>query len=282
MAPKPFLKWAGGKRYLLPEIMSRLPEDFDHYVEPFVGGGSVVFGLHESLKARGRYRRMISDTNATLIDAYRVVADYLDLLLPHLQAHRERHADTSYYYEVRDQYNEDAQQIIHPKTWNMKVLQVGRFIYLNKTGFNGLFRTNRRGEFNVPRGSYKDFVYNGCELEATSAYLQDTVIIQADYKGLEALPGAFIYCDPPYDGVTYAMYGKDVFGQYDQHRLQHKMLDWHEQGAKVMLSNADTEFIRWLYGSEPFIIHEVENLRSISRDGASRGAVTELLITNYT
>ena len=262
----PFIKWAGGKRTLIPKIAPLLPDDLGTYWEPFLGGGAVFFALDSRIR-----RAMLSDVNMELALAYQVVKTRPDELIDLLQAHALRHAEREYYYKVRKAgMSPDAAEV------------AARFVYLNKTCYNGLYRVNSKGVFNVPRGDYANPTICDAEgLKAASEVLQKATVQFGDFEAKVA-PGAgdFVYCDPPYDG-TFAGYAKDGFDAAEQKRLRDAALRWHELGAKVVISNADTPLIRNLYDGAPWTLHQVTAPRPINCNGADRGAAAELLIASY-
>ena len=262
---RPFLKWAGGKRAVVPEIAKRLPVTIETYWEPFLGGGAVFFSLDSRIRTA-----QLADVNAGLALTYQLVRNKPDEVIGLLKAHETQHGDKDYYYRVRKATDsKDAVQV------------AARFIYLNKTCYNGLYRVNKSGAFNVPRGTYKSPAIcdvNG--LRDASNVLQKATIGFGDFG--KVAPGArdFVYCDPPYDG-TFAGYDSHGFGESDQRRLRDAALKWHKLGAAVMVSNADTEMIRGLYAGSPFTLHELSAPRNINCDGGKRGPAAELLITTY-
>ncbi len=260
---RPFLKWAGGKRALVPDIVKRLPATIATYWEPFLGGGAVFFALDSRIQTA-----RLSDVNGGLALTYQMVRNKPDELIELLRSHESQHEDKDYYYRVRKAT--DARDA---------VAAAARFIYLNKTCYNGLYRVNKSGTFNVPRGQYKNPTICDAEgLRKASAVLQKAEIRFGDFDMVD--PGArdFIYCDPPYDG-TFTSYASQGFGKSEQQRLRDAVLRWHELGAAVMVSNADTELIRSLYSSSSFTLHEVSAPRHINSNGGKRGPVAELLIT---
>ena len=262
---RPFLKWAGGKRAVVPEIAKRLPETIETYWEPFLGGGAVFFSLDSRIRSA-----KLSDVNAELALTYRVVRNKPEEVIELLKTHESRHEDKDYYYRIRKlKDSKDAVEV------------AARFIYLNKTCYNGLYRVNKSGAFNVPRGTYKNPAI--CDVDGlrdASGVLQKAAISFGDFD--KVAPGArdFIYCDPPYDG-TFTSYDAGGFGELEQRRLRDAALKWHKLGAAVMASNADTEMIRGLYAGSPFTLHEVSARRNINCDGDKRGVAAELLITTY-
>ncbi|VFM99390.1 MAG: DNA adenine methylase (dam) [Candidatus Kentron sp. G] len=265
----PFVKWAGGKRHLVPEIIARLPKSFGTYYEPFVGGGAVFFAL-----AGRAGKAALSDTNAELMLAYEVIRDTPEALMEQLDAHKKAHRREEYYYQVRERRNAALDS-----GFSDKVASAVRFIYLNKTGYNGLYRVNSRGGFNVPKGRYENpAIYNRENILAISEVLKNTTLETLDFADIDPRPEDFIYCDPPYDDA-FNSYADDGFGEADQKRLKDCMDRWREKGCHVMLSNSDTPLIRALY--KGYRIEEVEAPRYINSKAAKRGMTTELLVMSY-
>ena len=263
---RPFVKWAGGKRSLIPEIAKLLPENFGIYWEPFVGGGAVFFALDSRINTA-----RLSDINAELALAYQVIRNKPEELIEQLAAHAEKHPSGSdYYYAVRKMtHSPDAVEV------------AARFIYLNKTCYNGLYRVNKNGHFNVPIGRYKSpLICDADGIRKANEVLQKASIKLQDFHRVEPGERDFIYCDPPYD-ATFDQYSSSGFGESEQRRLKDSLLKWHKVGALVMLSNADTPLIRSLYAGEPFRIHEVTAYRQINCKGDERGPTGELIITTY-
>ena len=237
---QPFVKWAGGKRSLVSEIMSRLPHSFENYHEPFVGGGAVFFALAHKIK-----NAFLSDANADLIRTYRAIQEQPERLIETLQHHKENHETEGYYYEVRAQ--SDLEDIVDV---------AARFIYLNKTCYNGLYRVNKSGQFNVPQGRYKNpAICDADNIRVASRVLQKAAIHHVDFGDIEPEAGDLVYCDPPYDD-TFNGYSANGFGNTEQGRLRDCMDRWHRNGCYVMLSNSDTPLIRDLY--QDYTIHEVQ------------------------
>lgn len=263
----PFLKWAGGKRKLLGAILSAAPPTFQRYVEPFLGGGAVALAL-------GHPTMLLNDANAELMEVFRVVRDELDALLPLLDAHRVRHTE-AYYYEVRAQ---DPAGL-------SPVARAARFIYLNKTCFNGLYRVNRFGQFNVPFGRYTNpILYDQDSITTASQVLQAAELSAEDYATFlarVARPGDFIYLDPPYVPISvysdFKRYTKDQFREADQVRLAQVYDDLVTLGAYPVLSNSYSDMALELYA--PHHIEIVYVGRSINHDGAGRAPVKEILVS---
>jgi len=260
---RPFVKWAGGKRALVEDIGRLSPNFGGTYWEPFLGGGAVFLAMCNSLESA-----MLSDINAELILAYRMVRDRTSEVIDRLLEHAFFHSDQDYYYKIRDQ-----QDLSDP------IEVAARFIYLNKTCYNGLYRVNKKGDFNVPRGNYsKPNICDKDNLVSVSQVLQTANLEVSYFWNIKPQKGDFIYCDPPYDG-TFTSYSSNGFGDDDQKRLRDSALEWSEMGAYVMVSNADTPFIREIY--KDFNFNTVRAPRNISSNGNGRSAVIELIITSY-
>jgi DNA adenine methylase len=253
---KPFLKWAGGKRQLIPELMRHVPKNYNKYIEPFLGGAALFFHLMPK-------RAVLADLNEELINCYVVVRDDVKALLEELQAYRN---ESAFYYEVRSWQPENLEP----------VKRAARTIYLNKTGWNGLYRVNKSGQFNVPFGQRKS--PNICDSEtliSASSALQGAEIIHADYKETlrkYAQPGDFIFLDPPYHPVggysDFKRYTKEFFYEDNHIELRDEFQRLVSIGSYVLLTNSNTTFIRGLYGE--FKYKAVNTRRMISSDPATR------------
>lgn len=268
-AATPFVKWPGGKRALIPSITRHFPDHVPHYWEPFVGGGAVFFAFAERIE-----RATLSDTNEHLMTTYTVVRDRVDELIARLGEHERSHrrragkqyADgNTYYYRVRESEPTEA------------VAVAARLIYLNRTCYNGLYRVNKTGRFNVPEGSYKNpDICNPVRLRKSSAALARARIVPGTFeRTVQPGAGHFVYCDPPYDG-TFNSYHAAGFPGAAQSRLRCAAERWRASGATVLLSNADTPAMRCLYAG--FAIEQVAAPRSINSDRNGRGHAPELLI----
>lgn len=274
---KPFLKWAGGKRQLLPEIEKYLPTDFNDYYEPFVGGGAVFLAIQNK-------KTTINDFNASLINTYKVVRDDVEALIQLLKIHEE-HNSSDYYYELRSW---DRSDLINEKS---NVELAARFIYLNKTGFNGLYRVNKKNQINVPYGKYKHpAIVNAEVLRAVSQYLEssNTEIMNGDFAAAVATAkkGDFVYFDPPYapvvdDKSSFVSYTLNGFNDDDQRRLYATFKALDERGVYVMLSNSSVEFIHDLYADYQETTQIVHANRAINSNAKGRGKVDEVLVMNY-
>ena len=260
----PFVKWAGGKRSIIDKISEYLPPNIQTYHEPFVGGGAVFFALENMIKSA-----TLADLNEELVLAYHVIADDTDSLIEALLKHEQNHQqEKNYYMKVRKQEPKDALGI------------AARFLYLNKTCYNGLYRVNKSGKFNVPKGKYKNpKICDAENLKKVADVLKKAVIHVGQFDlTISPKAGDFVYCDPPYDG-TFAGYQAEGFGDTDQERLKICVDEWENQGASVMISNSETPFIKKLYRN--YYIHPITAYRHISSNGNTRGEKPEVLITNY-
>lgn len=268
----PIVKWVGGKTRLLSELRARAPKKFGTYFEPFLGGGALFFALAPE-------KAILGDMNEALINTYRTVASCVEPVIKRLEVHRREHGKAGYYYEIRDWWNDHRHAVDD-------IAAAAAFIYLNKTCFNGLWRVNREGEFNVPRGDYKDpKVFDPEALRTAAAVLSRAQLMHGPYARTvdEARPGDFVYFDPPYDPVSktsnFTSYTKDAFGKKEQEQLRDTARGLRDRGVNVMLSNNDTEYVRALYSD--FCIDNVKCGRSINSKGDKRGAVDEVIITTY-
>ena len=276
--PKPFVKWVGGKRQLLKQfLLLNLypPENFDpssgRYFEPFVGGGAVFFDLLPQ-------RAFLSDLNSELVATYNVIKNDVDGLIIDLKKHA---LDKKYFLNIRSQNPSELS--------NLKI--ASRFIYLNRTCFNGMYRVNSKGGFNVPFGKYTNpMICDEVNLRKVSKALQNVEILNQDYKEVlkKAKKGDFIYFDPPYYPVnktsSFTSYTKEAFLEKEQIELRDTFVKLNELGCFVMLSNSDTEFINKIYSEikdKKIKINKVQAGRAINSDASKRGKITEVVITNY-
>lgn len=277
---RPFLKWAGGKAKLAPKILERAPASFGRYVEPFVGAGAVFFA---ALEARPGTRAVLNDANQELIETFTVLRDSKDDLVAALKVLSARYcgseplARRDLYYEWR------AEEPADP------VGRAARFIFLNKTCYNGLFRVNMRGGFNVPHGRYKNpRILDEALLDACSEALQHTGLRAEDFAATcaAAVPGDFVYLDPPYHPLTatanFTGYTRADFGRPDQLRLRDAFEDLTRRGIAAMLSNSAHDYVRDLYGGLGYGFEEVTMSRAINSKATARQPIPELLIDNFT
>jgi len=266
--PVPFVKWAGGKRSIVGELRARLPEQFNDYWEPFVGGGALFFALHKQLR-----RAHLSDSNAELMTAYSVVQRRREELIERLREHAGRHCK-DYYYTVRAQ-QESADE----------VAVAARLIYLNRTCYNGLYRVNSRGEFNVPFGKYKNpAIADKANVMACSRALEGVELRACEFSEIKPRRGDFVYCDPPYhplNSSSFTTYTRGNFTEEDQVRLAGFAARTRNRRVCVMLSNSNTAFIRELYSERGFKLDVVLAPRLVNSRAAGRGAVEELIIRGY-
>ncbi|HWU89617.1 MAG TPA: DNA adenine methylase [Kofleriaceae bacterium] len=264
----PIVKWVGGKTKLLPELMARMPEQYGRYFEPFAGGAALFFRVAPR-------RAVLADSNADLIGLYNAVAGNVEAVIRKLELHRASH-DQHHYYETRTRWND------HGVAWSAAD-RAATFIYLNKTCFNGLWRVNRAGDFNVPIGRYTDPPICVPEaLRAAGGMLARAKLLCGDYR--RAIQGAergdFLYFDPPYDPVTptasFTSYTAGAFGPDDQRALAETARALVARGCRVMLSNSDTPFVRSLY--KGFRIDRVKCARAINSNASRRGEVDEVIV----
>jgi len=266
-----FIKWAGGKRQLISQLKKYFPGKIERYFEPFVGGGSVAFYIIKNYKPKIVY---LSDSNEELINTYNVVKSNVNSLIKRLEYYKKSHSK-SFYYAVRSQ---------DPRVLST-IERATRFMYLNKTCYNGLYRVNSKNEFNVPMGSYKTpKIYDEEELKFISNLLKNSKIETKDFYQIKdkAKKGDFVYFDPPYYPLkkeSFTTYTKENFLEKDQIRLAKLFSILDKKGAKVMESNSDTKFIRNLY--KEYNIHVVRASRMINSNSKGRGKINEVVITNY-
>lgn len=273
-APSPFLKWAGGKGHLLRqfEVEGFYPKSFSGYLEPFLGSGAVFFHVRAVFHPK---RVILSDHNAELINCYQVVQGRLDELIKLLRFHRDRHSERHYGSLRRQRPGE-----LSP------VKRAARLIYLNKTCYNGLYRVNSEGQFNVPMGSYaRPKIFDGENLQCASEALKGVELKVCDFRECAkfARAGDFIYLDPPYHPISatssFTAYTERTFGEKDQEALAEVFSRLDKKGGLVMLSNSDCRFIRDLYRG--FRINQVMARRAINSVGSKRGEVPEVVVRNY-
>lgn len=268
----PVLKWVGGKRQLLKAFDPLFPSEIEYYCEPFVGGGAVFMHLRPK-------RAMISDINGEIINLYQVIRDDVDGLIVKVSTFTN---DKDCYYRVREWDKDPAYQSMSA------VDRAARILYLNRTCFNGVYRVNKSGYFNVPFGRYKNpLILDEENLRALNQYFNEADItfkVADCVEVLDAVPdNAFVYLDPPYDPVSvtasFTSYAKDGFSKEDQRRLRECCDRLNARGVKFMLSNSATDFIKDEYKN--YRIDVVKATRSINRDGDGRGVVDEVVVRNY-
>lgn len=306
ITPRPFLKWAGGKTRLIQKYIPYFPKHFNTYYEPFLGGGAVFFHLLPT-------QSVLTDINPELINVYRCVRDLVEQVISLLAKHQENHSK-AYYYQVRsNSLNQDecsGTEDSVPKTLgeccgvghnpalggisnlssrfrSNDVEKAARLIYLNKTCFNGLYRENAKGEFNVPIGRYNNpRICNPDLLRLVSSVLQPTQIEVRSFElvlNYAQTSQDFVYFDPPYYPLNstsnFTAYSRYSFGKDEQVKLRDTFVMLAKRGVKVMLSNSDCSFTRELYSA--FKVHEVLASRAINSDAKRRGKIAEVLVTSY-
>lgn len=264
----PFIKWVGGKRGIMSELLSRIPKTFNDYYEVFLGGGALYYELFPIIT-----NAYLSDYNDDLITTYNVVKDNPENLIKLLNEHKDNHSD-EYYYKIRSNHNQSNPFDI-----------AARFIYLNKTCFNGLYRVNKGGEFNVPVGKYNNpNISDKSNLSICSVALGKAQIESKDFTSISPGSNDFVYFDPPYDPInktSFTSYSKIGFGDIDQIRLRDFIISLNNKGVKIMLSNSNTEFINELYSDDIFNIGVIKAPRSVSCNVSGRKSVGEVIIRNY-
>lgn len=291
---KPFLKWAGGKGQLLKELENYYPFDttITKYAEPFVGGGAVLFDILSKYDIEEVY---ISDINEELINTYKMVRDNIDVLIALLSSYQEAYlslnteARKEYYLAKRQRFN----QLKINGNANENIEKAVLMIFLNKTCFNGLYRVNRKGKFNVPMGAYKNpTICDENNLRAVSEKLQNVIIICGDYRESAEFidENTFVYFDPPYrpitDTASFTAYTEDLFNDEKQIELARFVDDMDKKGAKIVVSNSDPKntnsddnFFDEIYNAHN--IKRVEATRMINSNAEARGKIKELLISNF-
>ena len=272
---RPIVKWAGGKSRLLGELLSRVPTKVRTYAEPFAGGAALFFALasERSRGLRSFERAVLCDRNEELVALYTAVRDDVDAVVAALGDYRH---DRELFYDVRAKDTRGMSDVD----------RAARFIFLNRTCFNGLWRVNSGGRFNVPFGKYKNpRILDEENLRSASRALRGVEVVSKDFADVtgELGRGDFVYLDPPYVPVSrtasFTAYAKDGFNPDDQARLARELRALKRRGVKGMLSNADTHGTRELY--DGLALHVVRAPRSISCDGATRGDAGELVVTTW-
>ena len=272
---KPFVKWAGGKRQIIDKLKKFIPNEFNTYYEPFVGGGALLFELAPK-------NAVINDSNSELMNVYNVLCneEKFKKMCKVLNSYETNHNE-EFFYDIR---NKDRNKNTFNKLSDYT--RAARTIYLNKACFNGLYRVNSKNEFNVPFGKKEKVnTYEGNNLITISMYLtlNDIKIMNTDFEEAvsTAKKGDFVYFDPPYDSDTniFNSYTEDGFGKNEQARLARVFKELDEKGVYVMLSNYNTTLINELY--KDYNINIIEAKRNISANSSKRGKVEEVIITNY-
>lgn len=283
----PIVKWAGGKTRILPHLIKRLPATFRGYHEPFAGGAALFFHLAAGRAEGGAaLRATLGDMNHDLIEMYREVAHFPEQLILELRRHHARHSQ-AHFYAVRERWNAAA-------VWPA-IQRAAAFIYLNKACFNGLWRVNRSGHFNVPMGRYASpTICEADKIRAASPLLRHVFLKTGDYRATNKIARGqgyswgeavgrddLVYFDPPYDtgGASFTGYTANGFNMTDQAELAVHAQELFRAGAKVMISNADTKLVREMYKRIGFRIHALSAARSIAASG-SRESARELIVTS--
>ena len=291
-AVKPFLKWAGGKRQLLPHLRAYYPESFGAYIEPFLGSAAVFFDLHNRGRLEG-HEVLLADSSIDLIACYRAVREHVEEVIVELEALEAGHREGGerHYYQVRDGLFNPLRKQPDPPL----VLLAAMLIYLNRTGYNGLYRVNASGDFNVPMGRYeRPRICDAANLRAASAALcgRQVRIERAPFLASlsRASEGDFVYLDPPYAPLTrtasFTSYTALGFGRDAQRDLRAAVVDLARRGARVVLSNSAADEVTQLYAEDHGVrsaglrAHLVPARRAINSRGARRGPVYEYVITN--
>ena len=275
--PKPFVKWAGGKRQLIPILNDNLPKTFGTYYEPFLGGGALLFHI---LTERSAQKCSISDLNSDLVLTYTTIRNRIDELISSLKSHGKNYQKDSkkYYYSVRES---------NPRS---EIEKTSRLLFLNKTCFNGLYRVNSKGKFNVPLGSYANpNIVNEENLRSVSAILQSSkVTIKCrDFESVlrDAKKGDLVYFDPPYQPVSetanFTSYTNKSFTYEDLQRLAELCMKLDSKGCQVLLSNSDSKEVAGMFPKNTWSIDRIRANRSINSNSKKRTGHFELLIKNY-
>lgn len=270
----PFIKWAGGKRQLLNEIKERMPPKYNRYYEPFIGGGAVLLDLLPE-------KALINDINKALINAYRQIKNNPDLFIEKLKELDSNMWEDGklYYYELREKYNDK----IMKEEYDLELAAI--FVFLNKHCFNGLYRVNGRGLFNVPYNNRRGGSYEEKNIHNLSNYLKSVKIIEGDFENacMTARKNDFLFIDSPYAPISptsFAAYTKEGFDVQSHKRLAKLFDELTVRGCKCMLTNHNTELINELYSGKGYSIDVVDVKRFINRD-ASKRVGTEVIIYNY-
>lgn len=270
----PFVKWAGGKRQLLPQIKERMPEKYNNYIEPFVGGGAVVFGLLPE-------NALINDINEALINAYRQICNEPDMFLKVInKLDQEMWEDgKKYYYSLREHYNDKLMKAEYD------VELAALFVFINKHCFNGLYRVNGKGLFNVPYNNSRRSSVDESLIMEVSEYLQGITIMNGDFQEISASAkkGDFIFLDSPYaplNPTSFESYTKEGFDIESHRRLSKFYDELTAKGCYCMLTNHNTELINELYGNKGYKIDVVSVKRMINSDASNRVG-EEVIICNY-
>lgn len=271
LSTAPFVKWAGGKRQMLEQLSVRMPREYKDYYEPFVGGGALVFHLQPQ-------KAFLNDINRELVHTYQEIRDHLEAFLVLLSSMDQVTCTKEFYYEMRERYNDKL------KRQDYDTEMAALFVYLNKHCFNGLYRVNGKGQFNVPWNKKEQV--RSMELENIrniSCYLKDVTLTCQDFEAAasQAGKGDFLYFDSPYaplNPASFDSYTKEGFAEEEHRRLAKLFRELTERGCHCMLTNHNTELIRELY--QDFLVEEVDVRRAINSDPKKRTG-KEVIIRNY-
>lgn len=284
MKVKPFIKWAGGKSQILEKIEKELPKTINRYFEPFLGGGAVLLFILQKYKPK---EVIVSDINQDLVNTYNVIKNNVKELIEYLERYKNKHSE-KFYYSIRGLESPITKKLkinVLSDSNFSEIENSARFIYLNKTCFNGLYRVNKENKFNVPLGRYKNpEVYNKNNLLEISKLLKNVKIKCLSYEKIKDLvkKDDFIYIDPPYDQInsnSFTTYTDLDFTRKDQEKLKDFFNVLNKKKCKVLLSNSSTDFIKDLY--KEYTIKEIDARRMINSDASKRGNIKEVLIKNY-
>ena len=270
----PFVKWAGGKRQLLGRISERMPQDFNNYYEPFVGGGAVLFGLQPD-------NAVINDINPSLINAYRIIANYPEEFIKNVQKLDSKIGDDGkeYYYSLREHYNDKLMK----EEFDIELAAL--FVFINKHCFNGLYRVNGKGLFNVPYNNSRRESIDIDSIMDDSQYLKNVTVLQGDFEEAcqNAGRGDFVFFDSPYaplNPTSFESYTKEGFDVESHERLARLFDELTNRGCYCMLTNHNTDFINQLYGDKGYRMDVVDVKRMINSDASNRKG-QEVIICNY-
>jgi len=271
-----FVKWAGGKTQLIEQLAPLFPKKIERYIEPFVGSGAIFFYIIQKFKPK---EILLADINEELINTYKVIKEDSERLIVELKQHSEYHKveGKKYYLTIR---------ATDPNTLP-DLERAARFIYLNKTCFNGLYRVNSSGKFNVPMGAYKNpDIIQKDRIRKVAILLKNVNLKVMSFEKVVSLAkkGDFIYLDPPYYPLkksSFTSYDKNAFLEEEQNLLKEVFLKLHKKGCMVMQSNSYTKFIQELYSEDTFKINIVKATRRINSKANGRGKINEVVITNY-
>jgi len=262
-ANTPFLKWAGGKRWLVSAWPKIFPEKYNRYIEPFLGSAAVFFYLRPD-------NAILSDCNANLINVYRAIQCDWERVVRYLEYHDKKHSE-KYYYSIRSM------------AFRCEYKEAARFIYLNRTCWNGLYRVNLKGRFNVPIGTKTKVILDTDDFEKISKSLGSVELLVSDFEDVidRSKDGDLLFVDPPYT-VThnyngFIKYNEELFSRDDQYRLRDCLVSAVDRGVKVISTNADHDFIRKLY-KEDFFLNSINRKSFIAASSKYRGAFNELVI----